>query len=170
MPDLAAFSGNGMPTNAEVIRGFYDAFQRRDHTAMAACYTPDAAFSDPVFRGLRGARIGAMWRMLCERGTDLRIEASGIEASGDLGAARWEAWYTFSASGRPVHNVIRAAFRFRDGRILQHTDSFDLHAWARQALGLRGLLLGWTPFVQGAIRAQAARGLDGFVRKQGIAP
>lgn len=156
-----------MHTTAEVIRGFYEAFQRRDHAAMAACYAPDATFSDPVFRDLQGPRVAAMWRMLCERATDLRIEASDIEAEGDRGSARWEAWYTFSATGRPVHNIIRASFEFRDGLILRHTDAFDLAAWARQALGLKGLLLGWTPLVQNAIRAQAARGLDAFLRKEG---
>ena len=106
-----------MPTNADVIRSFYAAFQRRDHAAMAACYAPDATFSDPVFRDLQGPRVAAMWRMLCERATDLRIEASDIEAEGDRGSARWEAWYTFSATGRPVHNIIRASFEFRDGLI-----------------------------------------------------
>ena len=156
-----------MHPHAELVRGFYAAFQRRDHAAMAACYTADATFSDPVFRDLRGPRVGAMWRMLCERATDLRIEASGIEASGERGSARWEAWYTFTATGRPVHNCIEAAFRFRDGRIAQHTDAFDLSAWARQALGIKGLLLGWTPLVQNAIRAQAMRGLDAFIRRQG---
>lgn len=156
-----------MHSHAELVRGFYAAFQRRDHAAMAACYTSDATFSDPVFRDLRGPRVGAMWRMLCERATDLRIEASGIEASGERGSAHWEAWYTFTATGRPVHNRIEAAFHFRDGRIAQHTDAFDLSAWARQALGMKGLLLGWTPLVQNAIRAQATRGLDAFIRRQG---
>ena len=133
---------------------------------MAACYTADATFSDPVFRNLRGPRVGAMWRMLCERAADLRIEASGIEASGERGSARWEAWYTFTTTGRPVHNRIEAAFRFRDGRIAQHTDTFDLSAWSRQALGMKGLLLGWTPLVQNAIRAQAMRGLEAFILRQ----
>jgi hypothetical protein len=67
-----------------------------------------------------------------------------------------------------VHNAIQAAFQFRGGLIVQHIDRFDLYAWARQALGLKGVLLGWTPFVQRAIRAQAMRGLDSFMRKQGI--
>jgi ketosteroid isomerase-like protein len=159
-----------MHPHADLIRGFYEAFQRRDHAAMAACYAPDATFSDPVFRDLQGPRVGAMWRMLCERATDLRVEASGIAAEGERGSARWDAWYTFTATGRPVHNIIQASFEFRDGLILRHTDVFDLTAWARQALGLKGLLLGWTPFVQNAIRAQAARGLDAFLRKQARGP
>lgn len=154
-----------MDQPADVIRKFYAAFQRRDHAAMAAFYAPDATFSDPVFPALRGPAVGAMWRMLCERGTDLRIEASGIEGDSTHGRAHWEAWYTFSATRRPVHNIITASFTFRDGLIQSHTDAFDLYRWARQALGLKGLLLGWAPPVQGAVRAQAARALDAFIRK-----
>jgi len=157
-----------MQPHVDMIRNFYAAFQRRDHEAMAACYEPEAAFSDPVFERLAGWKIGAMWRMLCERGTDLQLAASGIEADANSGSAHWEARYTFSATGRRVHNVIEASFRFRDGRIRHHTDDFDLYLWARQALGLRGVLLGWAPPVQKAIRVQAARGLEAFIQKRGL--
>ena len=153
-----------MPAPGELIRTFYEAFSRRDHAAMAACYAPDATFSDPVFPDLRGDQVGAMWRMLCERGTDLRITADQIAADGRDGSARWEAWYTFSATGRPVHNVIHARFVLRDGLILRHEDRFDLWRWARQALGARGVLLGWAPPVQREIRGQAARALERFIR------
>jgi ketosteroid isomerase-like protein len=157
-----------MTAHDELIRTFYAAFQRRDHQAMAACYAPDPAFSDPVFTNLRGAQVAAMWRMLCERGKDLNIEASNIVTSDTAGSAHWEAHYTFSATGRHVHNVIDASFTFAGGRIARHTDHFDLYRWARQALGLKGVLLGWSPPVQNAIRAQAARGLDAFMRQNGL--
>lgn len=155
-----------MQAHVELIHRFYAAFRRRDHETMAACYAPLATFSDPVFQSLAGARIGAMWRMLCERATDLQIEVGGVEAGAERGSAHWEARYTFGATGRRVHNVIEASFRFEDGRIRDHTDRFDLYAWARQALGLKGVLLGWSPPVQRAIRAQAARGLDAFIRRR----
>lgn len=135
---------------------------------MAACYASDARFSDPVFQELRGPRIGAMWRMLCERATDLELEATDIQARGAEGSAHWEARYTFSATGRRVHNVIDASFSFSGGLFQRHQDSFNLYAWTRQALGARGLLLGWTPFVQRRVRAQAARGLDAFIAKRGL--
>ena len=153
-----------MPTDAELIHAFYAAFQRRDHRTMAACYAPDAQFHDPVFQDLAGGKIGAMWQMLCERATDFRLTVERIRAEGGKGSAHWEAKYTFSATGRRVHNVIEASFTFVDGRIQRHVDDFDLYAWARQALGLKGLLLGWAPPVQRAIRRQAARGLEAFVR------
>lgn len=34
--------------------------------------------------------------------------------------------------------------------------------WARQALGTKGLLLGWTPLLKNAVRAQARKGLKAF--------
>jgi ketosteroid isomerase-like protein len=129
---------------------------------MARCYTPDARFSDPVFTDLRGAQVAAMWRMLCERATDLHITFRDIVVAGISGSAHWEAWYTYSATGRPVHNVIAAAFTFRDGLIATHRDHFDLYRWTRQALGTTGVFLGWTPFVRSAVRRTAARALVRF--------
>jgi len=44
------------------------------------------------------------------------------------------------------------------------THRFDLYARTRQALGIRGLLLGWAPPVQAAIRRTAARALSKAMR------
>ena len=159
-----------MNGNAELIRRFYDAFARRDHATMVASYAPGAYFVDPVFGVLEGWRIAAMWRMLCERATDLSITAERITADDRTGSAHWEARYTFSPTGRRVHNVIEASFEFSSGLISRHVDQFDLYRWSRQALGWKGWLLGWTPLVQGPVRSQAARGLESFIRKQGLGP
>jgi ketosteroid isomerase-like protein len=150
--------------NARLIESFYNAFARRDGRAMATCYGANATFADPVF-DLRGAEIGAMWTMLCERGADLRIEARDIAADDHAGRAHWEAWYTFSASGRPVHNEIDAAFAFSEGMIASHRDVFDLWRWSRMALGKKGVLLGWTPLVRKAIRKQARKSLDAWIAR-----
>ncbi len=148
-----------MHANAALLTRFYEAFGRRDHAAMAACYHPDAHFSDPVFTDLHGPQVPGMWRMLCTRATDLRIDASRIEADDQRGSAHWEAWYSYSGTGRQVHNVIEASFTFESGRIATHVDRFDLYRWTRQALGLKGLLLGWAPPTQRAIRTTASRSL-----------
>ena len=81
------------------------------------------------------------------------------EAEGGRLLVDWEARYSYSATRRPVHNRIRASFYLEGGLIRDHRDRFDLYAWARQALGLPGVLLGWsTPFQQ-AIRSRARRAL-----------
>jgi ketosteroid isomerase-like protein len=152
--------------NAELIRRFYDAFSKRDAEGMAACYADDIHFGDAAFPDLRGTNASDMWRMLCESGKDLRVEASEIDADDTKGSARWVAHYTFSATGKKVVNDIRAQFTFRDGRIATHKDSFDFATWARQALGVPGLLLGWTGWMQRQVQARAAKGLASFQRKR----
>jgi ketosteroid isomerase-like protein len=146
-----------------LIERFYGAFSERDGAAMAACYRPDVSFSDPVFPDLRGAEAGAMWRMLTARATDLLVELVEREANDQRGSARWQARYTFTQTGRPVVNDVRASFRFADGLIVEHRDEFDFHRWARQALGPTGLLLGWTPLVRSAVRRRARAALDEFL-------
>jgi ketosteroid isomerase-like protein len=155
-----------MHPNAALIDRFYKAFAAHDAEAMAACYHPDVHFSDPVFTDLRGGRAGDMWRMLNSRAKDLVIVHSGVAADDREGKAHWEADYTFTATGLPVHNVIDARFTFRDGKIVRHVDTFDLHRWATMALGLKGRLLGWLPPVQNGIRAKAAAGLDAWIAKR----
>jgi ketosteroid isomerase-like protein len=145
-----------------VAERFYAAFARRDAEAMAACYADDAAFSDPAFPDLRGEAVRDMWRMLCARGKDLRIEHQLIEASATRARVRWQAWYTFSGTGRSVHNDIEAELEVRDGKVLRHRDAFSFPRWARQALGPLGLLLGWTPLLQRKVQHQAALALEKF--------
>ena len=148
--------------SVQLIERFYTAFDRKDGDAMAACYAPDARFSDPVFQDLRGEEPGAMWRMLTGRAKDLDVELVEHEADDEKGSARWLAHYTFVQTGRHVDNDVRATFRFENGLIADHRDEFSFYAWARQALGTTGVLLGWTPIVQGRVRGEARKSLDEF--------
>jgi ketosteroid isomerase-like protein len=152
--------------NEQLVHKFYACFQARDAAGMSACYHPQVEFSDPVFGRLHGPQASAMWHMLCGRARDLAITCEGVRADQDRGSAHWEARSTWGKTGRPVHNLIEAAFVFRDGLIVQHDDRFSLWRWTRMALGPAGLLLGWTPMLQGAVRKEARRGLDQFIQKQ----
>ncbi len=154
-------------TNAQLIERFYTAFQKRDGEAMGACYASDVKFSDEVFPDLVGDRARGMWKMLCGRAADLRVEFRDVQANDSEGSAHWDAYYTFTATGRKVVNRIDAKFKFKDGLISEHRDAFDFYAWARQALGPTGLLLGWTPMVKNKVRRTAAKGLDQFMAKGG---
>lgn len=145
--------------HAQLIERFYQAFQRLDAEAMAACYHPQVRFADPVFPALEGREAGDMWRMLCARAEGFSLVFDGVEADDQGGRAHWVATYRFSQTGRTVVNDIRAEFRFRDGLIVEHRDRFDLWRWSRQALGAKGWLLGWLPPVQRAIASQAGRAL-----------
>jgi ketosteroid isomerase-like protein len=148
--------------NRRLIETFYAAFDRSDGDAMAACYAPDARFCDPAFGELRGPEVGGMWRMLTGRAEDLDVELAEHDADETTGTAHWIAHYTFR-TGRPVVNDIQAEFRFENGLIAEHDDSFDFYKWSRQALGPPGLLLGWTPLLRAKVQKEARAGLDEFM-------
>ncbi|QXG33912.1 nuclear transport factor 2 family protein [Pseudomonas viridiflava] len=152
--------------NSALITRFYEAFAQLDAEAMSACYTEDVLFSDPVFGELRGSQAGDMWRMLTSRAKDFSVVFDQVRADDRSGSAHWVATYLFSQTGRTVVNDIQARFVFRDGLICEHHDHFDLWRWSRQALGAKGLLLGWTPMVQNAIRGQAQKGLETFTESR----
>lgn len=148
--------------SVEVIRALYHGLQRRDVAAIAACYHPEAVFRDEVF-DLRGRRVPAMWHMLVEGGKDMAIEFRDVRSEGERGSAHWEARYSFSSTGRKVHNVIESEFRFEDGLIVEQRDRFPFWRWSRMALGMPGLLLGWTPFLRAKVRKRAAANLAKFL-------
>ena len=148
----------------DVIQIFYTAFAELDSEKMATCYHKDIVFEDPAFGQLKGIHAGNMWRMLCEsqKGKEFIVTSSSITADNSKGSAHWEAKYNFSKTGRKVHNKIDAEFEFKDGLIIKHTDLFNLHNWAKQALGFKGLLLGGTSFFKKKLNAQTKSLLEKF--------
>ena len=152
--------------NAQLITRFYTAFQRRDADTMASCYHAEAHFSDPVFTDLRGPQVGAMWRMLAGRAKDMEITFRDVRADDATGSAHWEPVYTYSVTGRKVHNIIDATFRFKDGLIVDHSDQFDLWRWTRLALGPVGVALGWSGPLQNKIRRTADAALKAYIAGQ----
>jgi len=150
-------------SNVALLDEFYAAFARLDGVAMAQCYAPDATFSDPVFVGLRGEQPGGMWRMLTSRAKDLTVDLVSRDADETAGSAHWVAHYEFAQTGRPVVNDVHSRFRFVDGLIAEQVDEFHFHRWSRQALGLPGLLLGWTPMLRRSVQGKARAGLDKYL-------
>jgi hypothetical protein len=159
-----------MEENAALITRFYSCFQKLDWQGMVACYSEDIFFCDPVFENLEGERVKAMWEMLLTSSRDLQLDFSDIALDEDYGTCRWTARYTFSRTGRKVVNEVKAHFKFVDGKIAEHQDMFSLWKWSRQALGLPGLLLGWSPFIHNKIRKMARKNLDKFNRSIYVQP
>jgi ketosteroid isomerase-like protein len=151
-----------MHPNETLIHEFYACFGRRDVAGMLVCYDADAEFTDVIFRSLKREELGHMWQMLLERTPDLGVTVHDVRADAEQGSARWEARYTFGATGRRVHNVVHASFRFREQKIIWHQDRFDLWRWAGMALGAKGKAFGWFPPMRNAVRKQAKRRLEHF--------
>ncbi len=152
--------------DTNVVQRLYDAFAAKDGQGMQDCYADGATFRDEVFNLVGPTEIGGMWKMLIDGGKDLSLEVSGVSADATSGKAHWDATYTFSATGRKVLNRIDASFVIRDGLIVEHVDRFDFWSWSRQALGLPGLLLGWSPIVRNKVKAEAGKNLSKWMKAQ----
>lgn len=147
-----------------VIEKFYTAFKNLDAEKMVIHYHDDIVFEDPAFGVLKGEHAKNMWRMLCssQNGKDFKINTSKINCDANKGSVHWEAHYTFSKTGRNVHNKIDAEFELKDGKIIRHVDRFDLHEWSKQALGFKGALLGWSSFFKKKLNLQTNQLLSKF--------
>ncbi|MFY0650802.1 MAG: nuclear transport factor 2 family protein [Cyclobacteriaceae bacterium] len=141
-----------MDINLDIIRKFYDSFAKGDAEGMASCYHEKLKFQDPAFGVLNAQDAKAMWSMLLSRGRSPEITYHDEWADDESGKVIWEARYEFGPQKRKVHNRISAKFKFENGLIIEHTDSFDFWRWSRMALGMPGLLLGWTPIIQNKVR------------------
>jgi ketosteroid isomerase-like protein len=156
-----------MADNKAVIERFYSAFQKLDYKTMNDCYSDDVIFSDPVFLTLRADEVKSMWEMLCKNAKDFSLTFSDIELiDEEYATCKWIANYTFSKTGNKVTNNIKAFMRIKDGKIIEHSDAFRLSTWISQALGWKGVLLGWTGFMKKAVQNNAKRNLMNFMQKK----
>ena len=146
-----------------IIDQFYTAFQKKDWKSMQALYHDEATFSDPVFQNLTSKEVKAMWHMLLTASKDLELTFTNVSGDDNKGTCRWDAFYSFSRTGRKVHNIITANFVFKQGKIVSHLDHFDLWKWSGMALGWPGKLLGWSPLIKNKIRDMARKNLAKFI-------
>lgn len=154
-----------MTDHEKLITRFYTCFQQKDYKGMQACYDEKAVFTDDAFRSLTYGEVCAMWHMLLTSSSDLELTFENVKADASAGSCRWTAVYTFTLTKQKVINNVEAELRFENNKILAHNDSFDFWKWARQAFGVTGLLLGWTPFFKNKVQTAARQRLRSFIEK-----
>ncbi len=146
----------------ELIKTFYTSLNNHDIDTMISCYHEDVIFEDPIFGRLEANKVKKMWYWLCENGKDLTVQFSDIQADDQKGSAYWEARYTFGKRKRLVLNRVNASFEFNDGKIIKHTDHFNLKRWASQAMGWKGKVVGGSTYFRKKIQHRSNRLLDKF--------
>ena len=150
--------------NKELINKFYTGFSNGKSEEMVECYHENIVFQDPAFGILEGQRARSMWKMLLSpKNGDIKITFEIIHSASDTGKARWIAEYFYGK--REVVNKVEANFKFKNGKIIEHIDTFDLWKWTRQAMGFTGYLLGWTSFMKNKIQKTTNKKLDQYIEK-----
>jgi ketosteroid isomerase-like protein len=163
---MFVFYTHNMDQNILTIERFYKAFQQKDATTMNGCYATDVVFHDPVFGLLQAAEVKAMWQMLCANAKNFSLVFGNIQTDdGEYYTCEWTASYLFSKTGRPVVNKCKAYMRMKDGVIMEHSDAFNFYRWCRQALGLPGILLGWSGFMHKRVGNNAKKQLLKYMQR-----
>ena len=153
-------SAASMHPNGVLLQRLFAALNRHDHSAMTACYHPEATFHDIAFDLIGRDRIGQMWRMICKG--DIKATVDGIQADDKNGRTNLVDTYSFGEKKLPVRNVIESRFKFQDGLIIEQRDSCDARGWAKQAVGgVPGFLAGRIHFLRSLM---ANKKLDKFIR------
>jgi ketosteroid isomerase-like protein len=156
-----------MQSNAELIQHFYQSFANGAIEDMVNCYEDTATFEDPAFGQLKGEDVRNMCRMLHESSKgQLKVTFHSIQENKDSVSAKWIAEYVFSQTGRKVVNEIEAHFVVKNGKIVQHIDTFNLWKWSRQALGSTGFMIGYTSVFKKALQKKTHHLLRKFVQKR----
>ena len=156
-----------MSSQIELITTFYTSFQKKDYQGMNGCYSQDIIFNDPAFGILQGDEVRAMWKMLCTNAKDFSLTFTNIQLlDEEYATCNWTALYSFSKTGRKIVNNVKAHMRIENGLITEHTDQFNIWTWSRQALGLPGIILGWSNYLKSKIQNNARKSLGQFMDKE----
>jgi hypothetical protein len=149
--------------NAEhVARLFYEAFAKRDGESMIALYDEGSNFFDPVFQNLKSSDAKDMWRMLCQQSADLRVDFTVTSSNEQTATVLWNAYYTFTKTGRKVHNRVQSELVIEGGKIVSQKDRFSFWRWSMQAFGMVGVFLGWTPIFRRMVHRSALASLRNY--------
>ncbi len=146
------------------LENFYDAFSRRDAKTMAAMYHEKASFSDPAFPDIRGQRIGMMWKMMLGNAKNFSLTYKVLFADERKAQVEWQAKYLYAGKKSVTNNVL-STLSIWDGLIVRQVDEFDFAKWAKQALGITGMLAGNTEWLRRKVQQTASDKLDTYIIK-----
>ncbi|WP_339923671.1 nuclear transport factor 2 family protein [uncultured Cyclobacterium sp.] len=153
--------------NNDLLKKFYTSFSKGDSKGMVECYHKDIVFKDPVFGKLKGDRAFKMWEMLLSnKKADTKISFDIRRVSDERGKVNWVAEYAYGVKKRKVINKVSGEFKFKDDKIIEHIDSFNLWKWTKQAMGIVGYLIGWTPFMKSKIQNTTNKKLNKYIAAQ----
>lgn len=146
---------------------FYSAFKNKDIQKMWSIYADDITFTDPAFGTLNGEEAKYMWKMLLENEeSQFQLNYTIISENNEETTVKWTAQYFFGPNRRTVINHVIAKLSFENGQIKTHTDHFSMWKWSKQALGISGFLLGWTPFFKQKVQKMTQSRLKIYIQKQ----
>jgi limonene-1,2-epoxide hydrolase len=121
--------------NLETVRGFCDAFSRRDPGEILDFFTEDAVYHNMPMPPVQGkAGIKTVLDMFLKPAESVEFIVLKI-AEGNDGAVLTERLDKFALGGKNIELPVMGVFELTDGKIAAWRDYFDMAAWTRQTSG-----------------------------------
>ena len=160
-------SAQPVPSPTDVVNRFYQAFSTSDFAAMEKLYDPNVKWKDTVFSADNRLDLMGIWRfeLAPSVGGKITYQVLGASAPDPEGRTKvqvkWRDVYKFF--GNPVDHSIDATLTVdRNGKIVDHEESYSWSEWAHQAFPWLGGFVD-NPFVAGTMRWLLRRGVAGVV-------
>jgi hypothetical protein len=151
----------------DVVRQFYDAFQKSDFGTMESLYGAKVAWHDTVFSADGRDAVMGIWRFELDPkvGGQITYQILGAKAPDAQGntqvQVRWRDVYKFF--GNPIDHSIDATLTVdAAGKIVSHQESYSWSEWAHQAFPFLGSLVD-NRFVEGTLKWLLRRGVSVIV-------
>eukprot|EP01117_Protostelium_nocturnum_P003508 TRINITY_DN1457_c0_g1_i1.p1 TRINITY_DN1457_c0_g1~~TRINITY_DN1457_c0_g1_i1.p1 ORF type:complete len:189 (-),score=47.62 TRINITY_DN1457_c0_g1_i1:146-712(-) len=183
--------GDPSVVHHQLLQQFFDHWSEKNVAEMEKIVdVSNLRLSDPLYDQLKSDEIISLWKFYCSRPQfnleckDVSIEEhdvvvrtnplfGGFNSKAKVATPQMTtkligvAEYTISyqdAEGRLLTNDVNASFEFKNKKIVEITNKFDLWTWAKQTQGVSGSLLGWTSTAQATCCANAAKELEEFTK------
>ena len=114
-----------------IVRGFANAFNRRDVDALVACFTPTATYHDGFYGPHAGhGALRAMFERMFREGRDYAWQMHAVLESPARAMAEWTFAYVVTdavprSAGRKIRFRGASVFELREGKIAAYREYFD---------------------------------------------
>ncbi len=121
------------PTALQVAKTYFDAFTGTPDSrkTLAALYSPQAHFSDNMFKFANRDGILRMWKSVSP---DFKASYTVVGVNGNDVHVTWQADYTLL--GHKIHNDVDSHLTVVNGQIVNQVENWDFIAWAKQEFPL----------------------------------
>lgn len=124
----------------DVVRRFYDAFEKGDFATLESLYAPNVHWQDTIFNYDGRENVMGVWRFEVDPKKGGKITYKILSSEGDKVVVSWSDDYSFF--GNPVNHAITATLTVKDGQIVDHREDYSWDEWAKQAFAFKNLDLG----------------------------
>ena len=141
-----------------IVNLFFASLKSRNIEKMMEIYHSKIIYSDPLYGLLKQEDVIKRWQLLLEENVIEDIQIMDIkEYDDEYAMAHWNCTFYYTITQKKVTLSIKSFFKIENNLIIEQSDAYRLSKFISKAYGIKGLLLGWTKFMQHRVKKTALK-------------